>query len=212
MCQQINEVAAAAMEKAPNNCNCHCTCNSNGNGQQNSPSGAKNRNLTYSFKKVLKNFFKKSSKSNSSSSSLSTSFETVHHLPFSSYPFNDLESLENDRNTQLQCEQQPSFYMETDDNMANEKLVAINSIDKDVCSPYDNEEDDEAQVYVPVRYARTEAGTYFWTTNLHQPIISNVYQRPQDPLDDDSNVSYCLPYQDYACPEMGFGQDRWAQA
>lgn len=166
-------------------------------------------------------FKKRSSESSSLSSSLaSTSFETVQHLPI-----NLLESLENARNTQLQSEQELSFYMESDENQANEKLAAMN-VDTlqrlNLQTQYEGvegeeEREDDSQIYVPVRYARTEAGTYFWTTNLHQPTISNIYQRPQESLEEeeDSDVSYSEPYSDYDYPAVygfGYGQDRWAQA
>ncbi|XP_065371816.1 enhancer of split malpha protein [Calliphora vicina] len=105
--------------------------------------------------------------------------------------FEDLDNLRN-----MQAEQQ-QYFSEMEDNSANEKLSVM---------AYDEQEqDDQEDIYVPVRFARTEAGTFFWTTNL-QPVTSTI----QPAVDEDLlQPAYCYSNNQY--PIMQF-QDRWAQA
>lgn len=102
--------------------------------------------------------------------------------------FEDLENLQN-----MQAEQQ--YFTEIDENSANEKLSHM---------AYE-EQDQEEDIYVPVRFARTEAGTFFWTTNL-QPVTSSIIPAVDEDL---LQPAYCYSNNQY--PIMQF-QDRWAQA
>lgn len=110
-----------------------------------------------------------------------------------------LESLENLRNAQM--EEQP-YYEEIEDNSANEKLAELVQEEMDAQAEHD--------IYVPVRFARTEAGTFFWTTNL-QPVLSSFTPVAAD--EDLLQPSYCYSNAQY--PHMQYPQhngDRWAQA
>ncbi|KAH8383695.1 hypothetical protein KR009_010069 [Drosophila setifemur] len=114
---------------------------------------------SYSIKQVLKTLFKKQQKQQKPQGSLES-----------------LESVDNLRNAQVE----EAYYAEIDENAANEKLAQME---------ISHEEEEEEDIYVPVRFARTQAGTFFWTTNL-QPVAS---------------VEPAL------CYSMQF-QDRWVQA
>ncbi|XP_004519664.1 enhancer of split malpha protein [Ceratitis capitata] len=111
-----------------------------------------------------------------------------------------LESLENLRNAQME---EQHFYEEIEDNSANEKIAEL--------AREDEEEAEEHDIYVPVRFARTEAGTFFWTTNL-QPVLSSFAPVAAD--EDLLQPSYCYSNSQY--PHMQYPyhhvQDRWAQA
>lgn len=154
---------------------------------------------SYSIKKVLKTFFKKQSKQQQQQ-------QHYHHhqqqqicqcdncssnYTTSTSSADSFEDLENYRN--LQAEQQ-QYFTELEDNAANEKLAVM-------CE----EDDDDLDIYVPVRFARTEAGTFFWTTNL-QPVTSTIMPSVDEDL---VQPAYC--YSNYQYPLMQF-QDRWAQA
>lgn len=83
------------------------------------------------------------------------------------------------------------------ENRINEKLSAY--VD-DFSSTFTVEEpEEEEEVYVPVRFARTEAGTFFWTTNL-SPVVTMSPSSDQDLI----SPSFCSK-------QLQF-QDRWAQA
>ncbi|KAH8246858.1 hypothetical protein KR032_002411 [Drosophila birchii] len=119
---------------------------------------------SYSIKQVLRTLFKKQQKQQ-------------RQKPQGS--LESLESVDNLRNAQVE----EAFYAEIDENAANEKLAQL------AHSQEFEQKEEEEDVYVPVRFARTTAGTFFWTTNL-QPVAS---------------VEPAL------CYSMQF-QDRWAQA
>lgn len=128
----------------------------------------------YSIKQVLKTLFKKQQKQ-----------QQLKHRQNS---VESLESVENLRNAEVE----EAYYAEIDENAANEKLSQL-------AQEQQLEHDDE-DIYVPVRFARTEAGTFFWTTNL-QPVAS---------VDADLlQPAYCYTNQQH--PFMQY-QDRWAQA
>jgi len=98
-----------------------------------------------------------------------------------------LESVDNLRNAEVE----EVYYAEIDENAANEKLAQL---------AQEQEMETEEDIYVPVRFARTEAGTFFWTTNL-QPVAS---------VDADLlQPAYCYSSEQH--PFMLY-QDRWAQA
>lgn len=127
----------------------------------------------YSIKQVLKTLFKKHQK---------------QQLKQRQNSVESLESVENLRNAEVE----EVYYAEIDENAANEKLSQLAQEQQQL-------EDDE-DIYVPVRFARTEAGTFFWTTNL-QPVAS---------VDADLlQPAYCYSNQQH--PFMQY-QDRWAQA
>ncbi|XP_064554523.1 enhancer of split malpha protein [Drosophila montana] len=129
---------------------------------------------SYSIKQVLKTFFKKQQKQQ----------QQKHHRQNS---LESLESVDNLRNAEVE----EVYYAEIDENAANEKLAQL---------VQEQELDTEEDIYVPVRFARTEAGTFFWTTNL-QPVAS---------VDADLlQPAYCYSSQQH--PFMQY-QDRWAQA
>ncbi|XP_017139981.1 enhancer of split malpha protein [Drosophila miranda] len=121
---------------------------------------------SYSIKQVLKTLFKKQQKQQ----------QHPHR-----HSLESLESNDNLRNAQVE----EAYYAEIDENAANEKLAQMaHSQEIEMI-----EEDQEEDIYVPVRFARTQAGTFFWTTNL-QPVAS---------------------VEPAFCYSMQF-QDRWAQA
>ncbi|KAH8385903.1 hypothetical protein KR200_006274 [Drosophila serrata] len=122
---------------------------------------------SYSIKQVLRTLFKKQQK------------QQLTKKPLGS--LESLESVDNLRNAQVE----EAYYAEIDENAANEKLAQLAHSQEFEQDSIEEEED----VYVPVRFARTTAGTFFWTTNL-QPVAS---------------VEPAL------CYSMQF-QDRWAQA
>ncbi|XP_068153952.1 enhancer of split malpha protein [Drosophila tropicalis] len=119
---------------------------------------------SYSIKQVLKTLFKKQQKQQQQ-------FQRQHSLE-------SLESVENLRNAQVE----EAYYAEIDENAANEKIAQY-ELENHI------EQDEDEDVYVPVRFARTQAGTFFWTTNL-QPVAS-------------IEPAHCYSMQ---------YQDRWAQA
>ncbi|XP_030565303.1 enhancer of split malpha protein [Drosophila novamexicana] len=131
---------------------------------------------SYSIKQVLKTFFKKQQKQQQQKQHRQNSLES-------------LESVDNLRNAEVE----EVYYAEIDENAANEKLAQL-------VQHQEQELDTEEDIYVPVRFARTEAGTFFWTTNL-QPVAS---------VDADLlQPAYCYSSQQH--PFMQY-QDRWAQA
>ncbi|XP_055849390.1 enhancer of split malpha protein [Episyrphus balteatus] len=137
------------------------------------------KSASYSIKRVLKAIFKKQQKQQKHTRSLES-----------------LESLENLRNSQTEV-----YYTEIEDNSANEKLVHF--ILEESEQQQQTEPKDEG-IYVPVRFARTEVGTFFWTTNL-QPVMSIVPAADEDLV----QPAYCYSNSQY--PQLQFG-DRWAQA
>lgn len=97
---------------------------------------------------------------------------------------------------------------EIDDNSANEELESriFREIDQcqDNAAVYVYENDDfeiqpvqRDQRFVPVHFARTEAGTFFWTT-MQKPADYDLVQ-----------PTYCCSA--YQQPQLQFG-DRWVQA
>ncbi|KAH8404316.1 hypothetical protein KR215_009576 [Drosophila sulfurigaster] len=126
----------------------------------------------YSIKQVLKTLFKKQQKQQQ--------LKRQNSLE-------SLESVDNLRNAEVE----EVYYAEIDENAANEKLAQLTQ---------EQEMETDEDIYVPVRFARTEAGTFFWTTNL-QPVAS---------VDADLlQPAYCYSSQQH--PFMQY-QDRWAQA
>ncbi|XP_037946569.1 enhancer of split malpha protein [Teleopsis dalmanni] len=99
-----------------------------------------------------------------------------------------LESLQNQRNYEIE----QHFYEEIVDNTVNEKLADLAVAE-------------EQDIYVPVRFARTDAGTFFWTTNL-LPVTSTII-----PAADEDLLQPAFCYSNCQFPHMQF-QDRWAQA
>ncbi|XP_073819387.1 enhancer of split malpha, Bearded family member [Musca autumnalis] len=158
----------------------------------------KSSSTTYSIKKVLKTFFKKQSKQQHRQQQQQNHQQicnrdncSSNYTTSTTSSANSFEDLENYRN--LQAEQH-QYFTEVEDNAANEKLAVM-------CE----EDDDDLDIYVPVRFARTEAGTFFWTTNL-QPVTSTIMPAVDEDL---VQPAYC--YSNYQYPLMQF-QDRWAQA
>uniref|UniRef100_A0A1A9X2N6 Enhancer of split malpha protein n=1 Tax=Glossina brevipalpis TaxID=37001 RepID=A0A1A9X2N6_9MUSC len=132
---------------------------------------------TYSIKKVLKTFFKKYQKQQDELNSYLVSPES------------------QDNYSNMRTEEQ--IFIEIDENSANEKIAKIVE---------EKEQGDvNEDIYVPVRFARTEAGTFFWTTNL-QPVTSTITPTADEDL---LQPAYC--YSNYQYPLMQF-RDRWAQA
>lgn len=98
---------------------------------------------------------------------------------------------------------------EVDDNSANEELesrifreieqcpvdAAVYVYDDDYTCELQSVERD--QKFVPVHFARTEAGTFFWTT-MQKPVDYELVQ-----------PTYCCS--EFQQPELQFG-DRWVQA
>ncbi|KAL9873439.1 enhancer of split malpha protein [Glossina fuscipes] len=135
---------------------------------------------TYSIKKVLKTLFKKYQKQQNELNNYLVSPES------------------QDNYCNMQTEQE--IFIEIDENSANEKIAKIVQEEED-----EEREDLNEDIYVPVRFARTEAGTFFWTTNL-QPVASTIVPSADKDL---LQPAYC--YSNYQYPLMQF-QDRWAQA
>lgn len=98
---------------------------------------------------------------------------------------------------------------ESDDNSANEELESrifseISQCPQDAAIYVYNSNDDyelqsveRNQHFVPVHFARTEAGTFFWTT-VQRPVDSDLVQ-----------PTYCTSA--FQQPELQHG-DRWVQA
>lgn len=125
----------------------------------------------------------------------------------------ETEQMDNYYNYQCQCSspvtsEQSFWSSEDDDNAANEQLEdqIINEINecKDNAAVYICDNDEyylqpiyRKQQYIPVHFARTEAGTFFWTST-------------QKPVDADlvESRECCSAYQ---APEYQYG-DRWVQA
>lgn len=87
---------------------------------------------------------------------------------------------------------------EMNENFINEKLSSYVSDDFNIA------EEEEEEVYVPVRFARTEAGTFFWTTNL-SPVVT------MSPSSDEDLIQPAFCTSNGQFPQLQF-QDRWAQA
>ncbi|XP_055906179.1 enhancer of split malpha protein [Eupeodes corollae] len=142
------------------------------------------KSVSYSIKRVLRALFKKQQQKDQKKT---RSLES-------------LESLENLRNSQTE-----TYYTEIEDNSANEKLVHFILEESEYQQPQSSQSQlKEEGVYVPVRFARTEVGTFFWTTNL-QPVMSIAPAVDEDLV----QPAYCYSNSQY--PQLQFG-DRWAQA
>lgn len=114
---------------------------------------------------------------------------------------------QNAKNTSMEsCEDYWSS--EIDDNSANEELESrifneIQQCQNDAAVYiYENNECELRQVqqqqnYVPVHFARTDAGTFFWTT-MSKPVDADLIQ-----------PTFCCS--GYQQPELQYG-DRWVQA
>lgn len=106
--------------------------------------------------------------------------------------------------------QQETLFIEFNENMQNEEMnenVINEKLSEFVLDHFHNEyqhEDEEEEVYVPVRFARTEAGTFFWTTNL-SPAVS------MSPSSDTDLIQPAFCMSNGQSPQLQF-QDRWAQA
>ncbi|XP_011191363.2 enhancer of split malpha protein [Zeugodacus cucurbitae] len=190
MCQQQQQLAAAQ-----NNAN-----NNTANTEMQS-----NNKSSYSIKRVLQTIFRnkqqqKQQKLQRRQQQRMQPQQQQQHYQYQQpqrvwNSLESLESLENLRNAQME---EQHYYEEIEDNSANEKLAEL------------VQEDEEHDVYVPVRFARTEAGTFFWTTNL-QPVLSSFTPVAAD--EDLLQPSYCYSNTQY--PHMQYPQhngDRWAQA
>nr|CAH7758447.1 unnamed protein product [Callosobruchus chinensis] len=107
---------------------------------------------------------------------------------------------------------QPSFYHDEEiaDNVANEILEneifeEIDSCEEFAAVPY--YEDDQMQFlpvyrgqrYIPVHFARTDAGTFFWTSMANS----------DSDIDSHGDKNAICNYQ---VPELQVPSDRWAQA
>lgn len=98
---------------------------------------------------------------------------------------------------------------EIEDNSCNEELesrifreiqycpedAAVYVFDGEACQRQKVTRD---QTYVPVHFARTEAGTFFWTT-VQKPVDEDLIQ-----------PTYCTS--SYQHPELQYPGDRWVQA
>ncbi|KAL5273873.1 malpha.2 family protein [Megaselia abdita] len=104
-----------------------------------------------------------------------------------------------------QQNQQEALFIEFNENMQNEEMDE--NVINEKLSAYvfeDIHEDEEEEVYVPVRFARTDAGTFFWTTNL-SPAVSMTPSSDKDLI----QPTFCMS--NGQSPQLQF-QDRWAQA
>jgi hypothetical protein len=105
---------------------------------------------------------------------------------------------------------QPEYESEIDDNIANELLENEIFEEIDCCeetsavSVYSNGHMDivpvfQGQRYIPVHFARTEAGTFFWTSMVGPDCDINSQG-------DNNAITY------YQRPELQVPACRWAQA
>lgn len=108
-----------------------------------------------------------------------------------------------------QRKQQETLFIEFNENMENEEMNE-NFINEKL-SAYvlddfhaDYQQEEEEEVYVPVRFARTDAGTFFWTTNL-SPAVTMSPSSDEDLI----HPAFCMSHGQ--SPQLQF-QDRWAQA
>ncbi|XP_061400391.1 enhancer of split m4 protein-like [Musca vetustissima] len=116
---------------------------------------------SYSVKKLMKQLFKQHKSKHSQQQQLG-------QLKKSESFFEALESLENQCNAKLELE---AFAMETEENNLNERLAAKQK-------SYELEDYDFSQitVAVPVHFARTNQGTFFWTTSSDIPSDNDLVQ------------------------------------
>lgn len=126
---------------------------------------------------------------------------------------------DNNKNLSIEsCQQYASGYdfdynncynSSEDDNSANEELEASIFRQMDACpadaamyvynsnDEYELQSVERDQKFVPVHFARTEAGTFFWTT-IQRPVDSDLVQ-----------PTYCTSA--FQQPQLQYG-DRWVQA
>ncbi|XP_035785953.1 enhancer of split malpha protein-like [Anopheles albimanus] len=103
------------------------------------------------------------------------------------------------------------------DNAANERLEAQLISELEQCHQHHEHaailvyEDQQLQVlpiepeeeqYVPVHFARTEAGTFFWTTAMPREVLREV---------DEDLIQPAHCYTEQQCAQQAYA-DRWAQA
>lgn len=124
----------------------------------------------------------------------------------------DIFIYENHKNSSIESSQCDEDFWSSadceDDNSANEELESRIFHEIEQCPDdaavyvYNNDECEiqpvhRQQQYVPVHFARTEAGTFFWTT-MQKPADYDLVQ-----------PTYCCS--DYQQPQLQYG-DRWVQA
>lgn len=193
MCQQQQQLTAVQ---------------NNANNNANSEMQSSNKS-SYSIKRVLQTLFRNKQQQKQEKLQRRHQQQRLQPQQQQQYPYQQhqrlwnslesLESLENLRNAQME---EQHYYEEIEDNSANEKLAELVQEEVDVQVEHD--------IYVPVRFARTKAGTFFWTTNL-QPVLSSFAPVAAD--EDLLQPSYCYSNAQY--PHMQYPRhngDRWAQA
>lgn len=136
-----------------------------------------------------------------------TSTKKHHHQSYDDFT----AEYDNNRNSSIEstCSMTTSDYDCAADNSANEELESrifreIEQCQHDaavyICnsdSEYELRSVDATEKFVPVHFARTEAGTFFWTT-------------VQRPVDHELVQPVCC-HSGYQQPELQYG-DRWVQA
>lgn len=173
-----------------------------------------NNNKMYKFKKMLKpvlSMLKKKPTKNTYQKSVDSLEECCYHCTYYNQENLDNMKLYDD---QIMLEQQSCYHAEdsayeSDQNDANELLESqilseINTCGENQGVPvYYNQDTMEiipivrGQHYVPVHFAKTPAGTFFWTTMSTST---------------DSDLCCNQSETENQLPEVQVPQDRWAQA
>ncbi|XP_037955945.1 enhancer of split m4 protein [Teleopsis dalmanni] len=142
------------------------------------------KKVSYSIKKVLKQLFKQHktekliTKQNIENTKKESSMES-------------LESIQNSQNADIES---GCVSLESYQNDVNERLSACTEP-----VSYEMEDYEYGDITtVPVHFARTAHGTFFWTAASDLPVDNDLIE----PL-------YCCTANQIAVPQM---QDRWAQA
>uniref|UniRef100_A0A1I8MM51 Enhancer of split malpha protein n=1 Tax=Musca domestica TaxID=7370 RepID=A0A1I8MM51_MUSDO len=116
--------------------------------------------MTYSIKKLMKQLFKQQQQRHNKT------LPQLSQLKKSESFFEALECLENQSNAKME-----SSSLEIEENNLNERLAAKQK-------SYELEDYDlsEISIAVPVHFARTTQGTFFWTSSSDIPVDNDLAQ------------------------------------
>lgn len=155
------------------------------------------KTTSYKIKKILKPFLRMLKQNKKSQQQQHQ--QECNHYHHHEYPAQQQQSIEEN----------DFWSSEIDDNSANEELESRIFHEIDECHMdagvyvYNQQNECEVQPinreekFIPVHFARTDAGTFFWTTVTKSADYDLV------------QPTFC--YSDYQAPELQYG-DRWVQA
>ncbi|XP_055375370.1 enhancer of split malpha protein [Condylostylus longicornis] len=125
-----------------------------------------------------------------------------------SYIYNEVNNSYNQYHNKINDDNCISTTIKATSSSSSSSSMLLNE-QKIIGEQNQNEEEEEEDIFVPVRFARTEVGTYFWTTNLQPAAIITTVTTP---LGDNMDlIQPALCYTNCQYPQLQF-QDRWAQA